>query len=351
METPTVTTPAFEVACFGELLWDLYEAESKDKEPIARTFKREIGGATANVAVTLARLGISVSVVGGLGDDKLGEALGEALADEGVNTKSAIKVKAPTGIAFIMNTATGEPSYIPYRNGSAELRVEASDIKPAMASASYVVVSSTSMMPTMRAATEAFLAAAKAANAVVIADLNVRAHLWSDVEEMQKGVKDLCAAAHLIKASERDLNQLAGKRGLSWLDENAKQARWILTRGENGAAAVDPKTNSQVNAPTKRVRSLDKSGAGDAFVGGVLAVLVKADARPGNEAWDDGKVWTRAMEIGHILGAKSVASVGATVGLVRLDDLKARLDAKAPPPESQPGPESKRRPPVSKRGG
>lgn len=343
-----MTTPAFDVACFGELLWDLYEAESKDKEPIARTFKREIGGATANVAVTLARLGINTAVVGGIGDDKLGEALAAQLEGEGVDTKHALKVKAPTGIAFITNTATGEPSYIPYRNGSAELRVESSDIEPTMANAGYVVVSSTSMMPSMRAATEAFLAAAKKANAVIVADLNVRAHLWSDADEMQKGVKDLCAAAALIKASERDLNQLAGKRGLSWLDENAKHATWILTRGENGAACVGP--FGQVNAPTKRVRALDKSGAGDAFVGGCIAVLVKAEARPDNDAWKDGKVWTRAMEIGHILGAKSVASVGATVGLVRLDDLKARLDAKAPPPESQPGPESKRRPPASKRG-
>jgi fructokinase len=319
-------TNAVDVACFGEILWDFYEAVPKEKEAISRSFKREIGGASANVAVTLARLGLKASLVGGIGDEKLGQALETQLTEEGVEVSDLIRVKdGPTGIAFITHNPTGDASYIPYRNASAELFVRASDIKPSMAKAPYVVVSTTSMMPSLRAATEAFLDAATKAKAVIVVDLNVRAHLWADAEEMQKGVKDLVLRGALIKASERDLNQLAGKRGLSWLDENAKHATWILTRGENGAACVGP--HGQVNAPTKRVRCIDRSGAGDAFVGGVIAVLAKAKAKPDSEAWKDGKLWTRAMEIGHVLGAKSVAKIGATTGLTGLDDLVTRLDA------------------------
>lgn len=324
---------AVDVACFGEILWDFYEAVPKEKEAISRSFKREIGGATANVAVTLARLGLRSSVVGGIGDEKLGQALETQLTEEGVDVSNLIHVKAPTGIAFITHNATGDASYIPYRNGSAELFVKASDIKAGMAKAPYVVVSTTSMMPSLRAATEAFLDAATKAKAVIVVDLNVRAHLWSDPDEMQRGVKDLVLRGALIKASERDLNQLAGKRGLSWLDENAKHATWILTRGENGAACVG--AHGQVNAPTKRVRCLDRSGAGDAFVGGVLAVLAKAKAKPDSDAWKDGKLWSRAMEIGHVLGAKSVAKVGATTGLTGLDDLIARLAAGGAEPKKK----------------
>lgn len=321
---------AIEVACFGEILWDFYEAVPKEKEAISRSFKREIGGATANVAVTLARLGIRSSVVGGIGDEKLGQALETQLTEEGVDISPLIRKKAPTGIAFITHNATGDASYIPYRNGSAELKVEPADIKASMAKAPYVVVSTTSMLPPLRPATEAFLDAAVKAKAVIVVDLNVRAHLWFNAEEMQKNVKDLVARGSLIKASERDLNQLAGKRGLSWLDENAKHATWILTRGENGAACVG--AHGQVNAPTKRVRCLDRSGAGDAFVGGVVAVLVKAGAKPDTEAWKDGKLWTRAMEIGHVLGAKSVAKIGATTGLTHLEDLVSRLEGKTAEP-------------------
>ncbi|MBX3224499.1 MAG: hypothetical protein KF795_28555 [Labilithrix sp.] len=320
---------AFDVACFGELLWDFYEAESKadgkgtDKEPIARQFRRELGGASANVAVTLARLGLKVAAIGGVGDDKLGAALDAALTAAGVDTAHVVRLGAPTGITFVTNSAVGEASFIPYRG--ADLRLGDGDVTAAMAKAAFALVSSTSMLASTRAATEKFLAGVDKAKGTIVVDLNVRAHLWSDADEMRSAAKALVARAALVKGSERDLNALAGKRGMTWLDENAKHATWLLTRGENGAAAVGP--HGQATAPTKRVRCIDRSGGGDAFIAGVLAVLVKAGARPGSPEWKDGKLWTRALEVGHLLGAKAVAASGATTGLAALDDVKSRLSA------------------------
>lgn len=315
-----------DVACFGELLWDFYEADTKsEKEQVARQFRRELGGASANVAVTLARLGVKVGVVGGIGKDKLGAALEAALAAEGVDTAHVVRLPASTGITFVTPSATGDASFIPYRNGTADMSLAEGDVTAAMGKARFALVSSTSMMPSTRAATEKFLGAVEKAKGALVVDLNVRAHLWADDEVMRSAVKDLVARAALVKGSERDLNALAGKRGVSWLEDNAKQATWILTRGENGAAAVG--AHGQATAPTKRVRCIDRSGGGDAFVAGVLAVLVKAGAKPGSAEWKDAKLWTRALEVGHALGAKAVAAFGATNGLTGLDDVKARLSA------------------------
>jgi len=320
MEHRTVTT---DVACFGELLWDLYEAEGRgEKEPIARTFRRELGGSSANVAVTLARLGLKASAVGGVGDDKLGAALEAALAAEGVDTGHVVKLAAPTGLTFVANQGA-EASFVPYRG--ADLKLAAGDVVAAMAKAKWVVLSSSAMLPSLRAATEKLLAAAASAKATVGVDLNVRAHLWADADEMRACVAELVGKAQLVKAAERDLAAVAGKRGMSWLDEHAKHASWLLTRGENGAAAVG--AHGQATAPTKRVRAVDRSGGGDAFFAGALAVLVRAGAKPGSAEWKDAKLWTRALEVGHVLGAKAVASFGATAGLVALDDVKARLVA------------------------
>lgn len=315
-----------DVACFGELLWDFYEADTKsEKEPIARQFRRELGGASANVAVTLARLGVKVGAIGGVGKDKLGAALEAALAAEGVETTHVVRLPASTGITFVTHSATGEASFIPYRGGTADMSLGEGDITAAMGKTRFALVSSTSMMAGTRAATEKFLGALDKAKGALVVDLNVRAHLWPDDGEMRSAVKDLVAQAALVKGSERDLNALAGKRGMSWLEENAKQATWILTRGENGAAAVG--AHGQATAPTKRVRAVDRSGGGDAFVAGVLAVLVKAGAKPSSSEWKDAKLWTRALEVGHLLGAKAVAALGATTGLVGLDDVKTRLSA------------------------
>lgn len=317
---------SIDVACFGELLWDFYEADPRgDKEPAARVFRRELGGTSANVAVALARVGVKAAAIGGVGEDALGSALEAELASEGVDTSSVVRAKAPTGITFVTLGPSGEASFVPYRADTADLRLGAGDVTPAMGEARFALVSTTSMLPSARAATEAFLEAVTRAGGTIVVDLNVRPHLWADRDAMQTAVRELAARAQLVKGSERDLEAVAGKRAVSWLEENAKDATWILTRGENGAAAVG--AHGQSTAPTKRVRCIDHSGAGDAFMAGVLAVLVRAGARPLTAEWKDPKVWSRALEVGHLLGAKVVAAVGATTGLVALDDVEARLAA------------------------
>lgn len=311
-----------DVLCFGELLWDFYEAEPRgDKEAIAKVFRRELGGTSANVAVTLARLGIKSGVVGAVGSDKLGVALDAQLSAEGVDTAGVKEVSASTSVTFVTTSATGEATFTPHR--VADLMLEPPAITTAMGKTRFALVSSTSMLAGPRAATEKFIAAVEKAKGTLVVDLNVRSHLWAEPDEMRTMVKELVGRAALVKASERDLNAIAGKRGMSWLDDNAKHATWILTRGENGAAAVG--VHGQATAPTKRVRCLDRSGGGDAFVAGLLAVLVRGGAKPGSPEWQDPKLWTRALEVGHVLGAKCVAALGATTGLTNLDDVKARL--------------------------
>lgn len=312
-----------DVACFGELLWDFFEAEARtNKEPVARLFRRELGGASANVAVVLARLGVSVSAVGGVGKDKLGAALKASLVAEGVDAGHVASLDAPTGITFVTGEAA-RPSFSPYRIATADMAFGAEHVTPAMAKVRWAVVSSTSMLPALRAGTEKFLAALDKAKGHLFVDLNARAHLWSDVGPLKEACAELARRAAVVKASEADLEALAGKRGVSWLEQNAKHATWVLTRGENGAAAVG--THGQATAKTKRVRVVDATGAGDAFTAGVVAVLLGAGTKPSSASWKDPKLWTRAMEMGHQLGAKAVTALGATAGVVSLDDLRARL--------------------------
>ena len=328
----TVTT-ANDVACFGELLWDFFEVDGKegkegkaDKEPIARTFRRELGGASANVATVLARLGVNVAAIGGVGDDKLGDALKAQLASDGVDVGHVARMKGKrTGITFVTRDATGEPTFVPYRQGTADLVFDESHVSAATGKVRFAVVCSTSMLPSLRAGTLKFLDALAKAKGSLIVDLNLRAHLWEDEAAMKAGAAELASRAVVVKGSEKDLGALAGKRGMTWLEDKAKGATWVLTRGENGAACVGP--HGQVTFPTKRVRCIDATGAGDAFMAGLVAVIVRSGAKPGSAEWKDPKLWSRAMEVGHQLGAKAISAVGATAGLTQIDDLRARMDA------------------------
>src|SRR5580704_6937835 len=63
---------SLDVVCFGEILWDIYGVDpprgsSSHVEPIARDLRRELGGAPANVATGLARLGVRAGLVAGIG--------------------------------------------------------------------------------------------------------------------------------------------------------------------------------------------------------------------------------------------------------------------------------------------
>ena len=323
-------TTANDVACFGELLWDFFEhlaPDAKpDKEPIARTFRRELGGASANVSLILARLGVKVGAVGAVGDDKLGDALRAELAASGVDVTGIARLKGSrTGITFVSRDAAGEPTFVPYREGTADLALDEAQVAAGAAKVRFAVVCSTSMLPSLEGATKKFLGALEKAKGALVLDLNVRQHLWADAESMRAATAELASRAVVVKGSESDLAALAGKRGMTWLEDNAKGATWVLTRGENGAACVGP--HGQVTFPTKRVRCIDATGAGDAFMAGLVAMIARSGAKPGSAEWKDPKLWSRAMEVGHMLGAKAISAVGATAGIGPLDDLRARIDA------------------------
>jgi fructokinase len=314
-----------EVVCFGEILWDVFEAGPRGKEPIARLFRRELGGAPANVATGLARLGVGVAVAGGVGQDRFGDALVAHLEGDRVDTRFVVRLPNRTGITFVTRDVRGEPEFLFYRNDSADMAVRAKHVVPAMGRARWALVgTSTLVHAPLAEATHAFARAAKRGGAQLFVDLNVRAHLWPDARQMRTAIAGLLGRAALVKASDADLRALAGARGLEWLEEHAPRASWLVTRGAGAATAIG--VHGVVNVPARRARCVDATGAGDAFIAGSLATLLACGAVPGAQAWSDARVWREALSAGHAMGAKAIGSVGAVTGLEGLKEVRARID-------------------------
>ena len=248
-----------DVVCFGEVLWDVFEARPRGDEPIARAFRRELGGAPANVATGLARLGARAAVVGGVGRDRMGEALARHLAADGVDTRLLVVLPNRTGLTFVARDARGEPEFLFYRHESADLAVRAAHVTPAMGRARWALVgTSTLMTPGLAAATYRFLDVAERAGARVFVDLNVRAHLWSDRAAMRRAIAALASRAALLKASDADLRAVTGaspgprgeRAGLRWLERHARHATWLVTRGGGVASAIG--AHGRVDEPAPR---------------------------------------------------------------------------------------------------
>lgn len=322
-------TERFDVVCFGEILWDIFEAEPRGDRPIARTLRCELGGSPANVAAGLARLGARTAIVGGVGRDRLGLALKHLLETEGVSTDFVADLPNRTGITFVVRDPRGEPEFLPYRHAGADLAITAAHVTPAMGRTRWGLVGSNSVLTASLAlATAQFVDVVRAGNGLLFVDLNVRTHLWPDQEQMRVAVTKLLEHAHVVKASDADLAALAGADGEPWVDLNRRHATWILTHGNRGASAVGE--HGRVSVSTQSVHTVDATGAGDAFVAGVLAVLLTADARPGGARWKDSRLWTRALQAGHLMGAKAVGAVGAITGLTELEDVRALIAALEP---------------------
>jgi fructokinase len=316
----------FDVVCFGEILWDVFEARERGREAIARVFRRELGGAPANVATGLARLGVHAAVVGGVGRDRLGGALLQHLAGDGVDTRFVVKFPNRTGLTFVVRDARGEPEFVFYRHDSADLSLQAAHVVPAMGRSRWVLVgTSTLMTPDLESATHRFLEVGKHAGASVFVDLNVRPHLWSNRSRMERTIAALVRRAALVKASAADLRAVAGSAGLRWLERHAPNATWLVTRGAGVSSVIG--AHGTVQAPALRTRCVDATGAGDAFIAGALATLVRARAVPGAAAWRDPSMWSTALRAGHMMGKKAVARPGAVAGLVRLGRVRAVVDS------------------------
>src|SRR6202042_3170292 len=149
-----------------------------------------------------------------------------------------------------------------------------------------------------------------------VVDLNVRAHLWENKKGMRSAVASVLKHAMLVKASTADLAALdvgSESQALAWVRKHAKNASIVLTRGKGIAMAVG--THGEVSVSTKPKKCVDATGAGDAFIAGVLATLIACDASPKTNAWNDAAIWKRALLVGHTLGGVAISSRGSVSGI------------------------------------
>ena len=110
-----------DVLCLGEVLID-FIADTPGSLMSVSSFRKCPGGAPANVAVGVARLGIHCGFIGKVGDDQFGRFLTETLQSNGVNTNYLLSTsKAPTAIAFVALSSTGKPDFSFYRETCADL--------------------------------------------------------------------------------------------------------------------------------------------------------------------------------------------------------------------------------------
>lgn len=268
------------VVCLGELLIDFVALESGVTVGEASGFIKAPGGAPANVAVAVQKLGHPAAFMGQVGDDPFGHYLTGVLVNNGVDVAGiTYSQEARTALAFVSLKLDGDRSFMFYRHPSADMLMRPEDLRlEVMEDKRIFHFGSISMIgEPSRSATLAAAQHALDRHMFISYDPNLRLALWESADAAKAGMLTGFDYAHFVKISEEELEFLTGGADVTplWRDHLQLIA---ITRGAKGATIYTRST--QYDVPGFSVNSLDTTGAGDAFVAGMLVgILENADYR------------------------------------------------------------------------
>lgn len=262
------------VVCLGELLIDFVALESGMTVGHASGFIKAAGGAPANVAVAVARLGQHSAFIGQVGDDPFGHFLAETLAENHVNVDGLFFSKeARTALAFVALGENGERSFSFYRHPSADMLHHPDQVLPEHIAPHRIFHhgSISLISEPSRSATRRALELALAQGLFISYDPNLRLALWQSETHAREGILSVLEFAHLVKVSEEELDFLVGGDVSALWRGNVQLI--VVTQGANGAT-IYTKTESH-HVPTLPVTAVDTTGAGDSFVAGLLVGILE----------------------------------------------------------------------------
>ncbi|MBI4511136.1 MAG: carbohydrate kinase [Deltaproteobacteria bacterium] len=315
-------TNLLDIVCFGEALVDFFPERKGIMLREAERFSRHLGGAPANVAVGLARLGLRVGLTTLVGADEFGAFLRDALAREGIDTTSVgTHPTARTGITFVAVGPKGERAFTYYRHPSADQMVSESDVDARLIQGARVFHHGSSSLARepSRSATLAAIRAAREAGCIVSCDPNLRPHLWSDPAESIPLAREVLRSAEVVKISDDELGALVGTKDV---EAGARTLRgWgvglaVITLGERGCF-FDGASSGTGHIPAVDVEVVDTTGAGDGFVAGLLAELVPHFCSGARPASLGRAVVESSCAFANRVAARVVTRFGATPGLPR----------------------------------
>jgi len=180
-----------DVVTLGELLIDFVPTQSGVSLIDAPSFKKAPGGAPANVAAGLAKLGVSTAFLGKVGDDAFGQFLKTTLEKVGVDTRGVVfSQDARTALAFVSLRSDGEREFMFYRHPSADMLYTPEEVNGSLIeNAKILHVGSISLISEpSRSATLSALEIARENHVLISYDPNLRLALWSDSTAAKTGM-------------------------------------------------------------------------------------------------------------------------------------------------------------------
>ena len=265
-----------DLVTIGEILIDLTYSGRDKGVPV---YTANPGGAPANVAVAAARLGADAAFIGKVGRDYYGDFLRATLTENGVDISGMpVDNDAPTTLAVVSVSETGERSFSFYRRNCADTLLSSEEISTELLGNSRFLHFGSVSLTDDPARTATLFAAQKAKElgAVVTYDPNYRANLWNSEEEAVERMKSVLGFVDILKISDEELPLLTGTddpvEGTRQLSDTYGISLILLTLGPDGAFYRRGEETGK--AEGFKVKVADTNGAGDTFFGSFLSRMI-----------------------------------------------------------------------------
>ncbi|XP_076956532.1 putative fructokinase-5 [Bidens hawaiensis] len=313
------------IVCFGEMLIDFVPDTARVSLAESQGFLKAPGGAPANVACSIAKLGGSAAFIGKVGKDEFGYMLADILKKNGVNAEGVLfDEHARTALAFVTLKKDGEREFMFYRNPSADMLLKESELNMDLIKKAKIFHYGSISLITepCRSAHMAAMKAAKQAGVLLSYDPNVRLPLWPSAEAARQGIKSIWNEADFIKVSDDEVEFLTQK---SPDNEDAVKSLWhdglklmVVTDGEKGCRYYTKNFKGKV--PGYSVKAIDTTGAGDSFVGSLLVSMSKDSS-----IFTDEAKLKQALAFSNACGAICTTKKGAIPALPSVCDAQSLM--------------------------
>lgn len=309
------------IICLGELLIDFVCTDIAQGLVKGENFLKKAGGAPANVAVAIARLGGHVRLAAQVGNDPFGEFLIQTLHRDSLDTSLIIRDShAPTTLAFVGIQHDGERDFVFCRGADGNLSQQSLPADFLDNSGIVHLGAATGLLDGELYKTYCAVARrAKEEGKMLSFDPNFRSGLWGRNEgEFIRRCEPFLNMADVIKMSEEELTLITGQtdmiQGCRYLHERG--ATYVtVTLGSRGTWASHS-SGGQTQVPSIAVKSVDSTGAGDAFVGGLLFRFMQRRTQP--IAYED---FIADVAWANKAGAKTCTRFGAIDAIPTLAEL------------------------------
>lgn len=269
------------VISIGEALIDFIPQEKGVGLKNVSNFLRVAGGAPLNVAAAVAKLGGKSQILTKLGVDGFGDHILEEVKPLGVDISKVLRTKeANTALAFVSLKEDGERDFSFYRNPSADMLLNASEIEEEVFEGGGILhFCSVSLIDApIKEAHRKAVEFAKKHNCLISFDPNVRLPLWETPEACRKAILEFLPLSNIVKISDEELEFITGiadeTEALKFLLQGDVEVI-IYTKGTNGAEFITK--DKKIFSASFKVKAQDTTGAGDSFIGSFLYQVAEGD--------------------------------------------------------------------------